>query len=164
MGGRNKPDPFPFDEPTTISISSTGVEFVGTATDIASDLLTDYLGSKPATIKELREDIGEDALTDDVIRKALKGMVSAGKAEVSKGGMPPRQEYAPPPPPPPFVQDGRVFHRRKHKPLLRSFTERIQLTFIKRSTEGRLRSMRCHARRLWTERTASYDRAPTASQ
>ena len=31
IGGRNKPDPFPFDEPTTISIASTGIEFVGTA-------------------------------------------------------------------------------------------------------------------------------------
>ena len=85
VGGRNKPDPFPFDEPTTISISSIGVEFVGTATDIAADLLTDYLGSEPTTIKALREAIGEDSPTDDVIRNALKSMVSSGKVEVSKG-------------------------------------------------------------------------------
>ena len=32
VGGRNKSDPFPFDEPVTISISSSGVELIGTAT------------------------------------------------------------------------------------------------------------------------------------
>ena len=85
VGGRNKPDPFPFDEPTTISISEAGVEFVGTATDIAASLLTDYLGTEPSTIKELREAIGDDAPTDDAIRKALKGMVDSGKITKAKG-------------------------------------------------------------------------------
>ena len=86
VGGRNKPDPFPFDEPTTISISSSGVEFVGTATDIAATLLTDYLDGEPTTITELRTAIGDDAPTDDAIRKALKGMVESGKVTKAKGG------------------------------------------------------------------------------
>ena len=85
IGGRNKPDPFPFDEPTTISISSTGVEFVGTATDMAATLLTDYLGSDPSTIKELRAAMGDDAPTDDALRKALNGKVDEGLVTKAKG-------------------------------------------------------------------------------
>ena len=41
-----RPPPIPFDEPTTIAIASTGIEFVGTATEIAAEtrLTSDYLG------------------------------------------------------------------------------------------------------------------------
>ena len=85
VGGRNNPAPFPFDEPTTISISSSGVEFVGTATDIAADLLTEYLAGEPNTITELRTTIGDDAPTDDAIRKALKAMVESGTVTRAKG-------------------------------------------------------------------------------
>ena len=85
VGGRNKPYPFPFDEPTTISITEAGVEFVGTATDIAGSLLTDYLGSEPTSIKELREAMGDDSPSDDAIRKALKGMADSGAVIKAKG-------------------------------------------------------------------------------
>ena len=79
VGGRNKPDPFPFDEPITIAISETGVQFVGTAADAAQDILADYLTSEPTTIKDLREAMGEDAPTDDVLRPVLKAWVAEGK-------------------------------------------------------------------------------------
>ena len=85
VGGRNKPDPFPFDEPTTISISSSGVEFIGTATHMAADVLFEQLGDAPSTIKEIREALGEDAPTLDVSRNALRALVSDGKAQVTKG-------------------------------------------------------------------------------
>ena len=85
VGGRNKPDPFPFDEPTTISISSTGIEFVGTATDMAATLLTDYLGEEPVTITELRTAMGDDAPSDDAVRRALKAMAESGKVTRAKG-------------------------------------------------------------------------------
>ena len=86
VGGRNKPDPFPFDEPTTISIASTGVEFVGTATDEAGALLAEHLGSEPTTIKDLAAAMGEDGPSRDAVTKALKAMVGAGTAEVVEAG------------------------------------------------------------------------------
>ena len=86
VGGRNKSGPFPFDEPVTIAISDAGVEFVGTATDVAGMALADYLGSEPITIKVLTEAMGDDAPTADVLRKALQAMEKAGTAEmVDKG-------------------------------------------------------------------------------
>ena len=85
VGGREKSDPFPYDEPVTISISSSGVEFVGTATEMAATLLTDYLGDEPKTITELMTAIGDDAPSDDIIRKALRAMVEDGKVAKTKG-------------------------------------------------------------------------------
>ena len=85
VGGREKSDPFPYDEPSTISISSAGVEFVGTATEMAATLLTDYLGDEPKTITELMTAIGDDAPSDDIIRKALRAMVEDGKVAKTKG-------------------------------------------------------------------------------
>ena len=85
VGGRNKPDPFPFDEPSTISIASTGIEFVGTATDMAATLLAEYLGESPVTITELRTAMGEDGPSDDALRRALKGMAESGKVIRAKG-------------------------------------------------------------------------------
>ena len=51
----------------------------------APDIVADYLGSDPLTIRELREAIGDDAPSDDAIRRALKGMVESGKVEKAKG-------------------------------------------------------------------------------
>ena len=50
-------------------------------TDFAEDLVADYLGSEPLTIKELREAMGDDAPSDDVLRPLLKAWVTEGKAE-----------------------------------------------------------------------------------
>ena len=80
VGGRNKAGPFPFDEPVTISISSEGVEFVGTASDVAEELLADHLGEEPLTIKDLIDAMGEDAPGRKAIDAALLQMVKAGKA------------------------------------------------------------------------------------
>ena len=86
VGGRNKPDPFPFDEPTTISISSAGVEFVGTATDEAGAMLAEHLGPVPTTIKALSEAMGDDGPTRNAVTKALQAMVGAGTAQVVEAG------------------------------------------------------------------------------
>ena len=86
VGGREKSDPFPFDEPTTISISSSGVEFVGTATDEAGSLLAEHLGADPTTIKALADDMGDDGPSRHAVTKALKAMVEAGTAEVVEAG------------------------------------------------------------------------------
>ena len=80
VGGRNKSGPFPFDEPVTIAISSDGVEFVGTAADLAGDLLADHLTTEPTTIKDLRTAIGDEAPSTDVLRDALKVWIAAGRA------------------------------------------------------------------------------------
>ena len=57
VGGRNKPDPFPFDEPVTISISSDEIKFIGTARMKRDELLGDLPeGDEPTTVcKELQE-------------------------------------------------------------------------------------------------------------
>ena len=86
VGGRNKSGPFPFDEPVTIAISADGVEFVGTAGDAAGEVLAEYLAAEPVTIKELRETIGPDAPTDDVLRMVLKVWVGDGRAEIVTPG------------------------------------------------------------------------------
>ena len=83
VGGRNKPDPFPFDEPVTIAISADEIKFIGTAADEAGELLADHLGDdEPTTIKELQEAMGEDAPTPEALRKALRAAVADGRAEM----------------------------------------------------------------------------------
>ena len=86
VGGRNKPDPFPFDEPVTISISSDEIKFIGTAADEAGQLLGDHLGDEPTTVKELQEVMGDDGPTDSVLRKALKVAVAGGTVELVTPG------------------------------------------------------------------------------
>ncbi len=86
VGGHNKSDPFPFDEPVTISISSSGVELIGTATDEAAELLADYLTCEPTTITALREAMGENAPTDDALRNALKAWIAQGRAVLVSEG------------------------------------------------------------------------------
>ena len=91
VGGRNKPDPFPFDEPSTISIASTGIEFVGTATDEAGELLAEHLGDVPVTIKDLTDSMGQDGPSRDAVTKAMKGRIEAGTAvlvQPSRGSKP----------------------------------------------------------------------------
>ena len=82
VGGRNRADPFPFDEPVTIGITNAGVEFVGTASDEAGELLAEYMASEPMTVKALEEAMGDDGPSHAAVTKAIKGMVDAGTAEV----------------------------------------------------------------------------------
>ena len=90
VGGRNKPGPFPFDEPTTINISADGVEFVGTAADAAGESIGEYLAAEPTTIKELQEamqsGMGDNAPSRDALAKAVKAMVAAGTMELVTAG------------------------------------------------------------------------------
>ena len=83
IGGRCKPDPFPFDEPVTISLLPNGsVDLIGTASDEAGELLVEYLGSEPMTVKALEEAMGDEGPSHAAVTKAIKGMVEAGAAEV----------------------------------------------------------------------------------
>ena len=85
VGGRHKPEPFPFDEPVTISISADRVELIGTAADAAGDLLTEHLGPEPLTIKAIEEAMGDDAPGRKAIDKALAQMVKEGRAVKTPG-------------------------------------------------------------------------------
>ena len=83
IGGRCKPDPFPWDEPITIAIQSNGaVDLIGTASDEAGTLVGEHLGSEPMTVKALVEAMGDDAPSNGLITKAIKAMLDAKTAEV----------------------------------------------------------------------------------
>ena len=83
IGGRCKPDPFPFDEPVTISLLPNGsVDLIGTASGEAGELVAEHLGTEAMTVKALEEAMGEDSPSHGMVTKAIKAMVEAGTAEV----------------------------------------------------------------------------------
>ena len=59
IGGRCKPDPFPFDEPVTISLLPNGsVDLIGTASGEAGELVAEHLGTEAMTVQGARGSYG----------------------------------------------------------------------------------------------------------
>ena len=91
VGGRYGTGPFPYGEPVSLSITPEGVEILGTASDMAGDLLVEHLGDDPTTVKDMLSAMGADAPGRKAVDLALHQLIDEGKAvqvEEGKGNRP----------------------------------------------------------------------------